>query len=385
MKKFFFIIYLCIIAIIFDFVAKKIFDYELNAGSFCYDEFLLYNYCPNSRHVRILENKKIVTYINEFGISYDKEKELIEPSESKIVILGDSFIQADEVPTEKRIANYFLKDGIKTIQIGYGSWNPYQYENIFNKFEFHEEATFLIFLMSNDFFPGYSHSYLSTYKQIENYKNSLKEQIKYRNSLNYKLKIFFKEHSFIGTTIAKIRLKYRNRPDDSDKEVKFKKVEESHLEYNMTNCSLLDKYESKVDLKLFGYLTYSKNSSCWSKENFEEVNSIIKTLKKIKSNLKSSQRVIFFFITPGWSYEGENIAGKKRDKYNLDENILITQLGLSRYLKKILKDDFYDTEKVLKKVKKRYPKNNSLYFNTDGHWNQNAHFEIYKWLKKDIL
>ena len=151
MKKFFFIIYLCIIAIIFDFVAKKIFDYELDAGSFCYDEFLLYNYCPNSRHVRILENKKIVTYINEFGISYDK-KRINQTSESKIVILGDSFIQADEIPTEKRIANYFLEDEIKTIQIGYGSWNPYQYENIFNKFEFHEEATFLIFLMSNDFF-----------------------------------------------------------------------------------------------------------------------------------------------------------------------------------------------------------------------------------------
>ena len=121
--------------------------------------------------------------------------------------------------------------------------------------------------MSNDFFPGYKHSYLSTYKQIENYKNSLKEQIKYKNSLNHKLKIFFKDHSFIGTTIAKIRLKYRNRSDDHNKEVKFMKVEESHLEHNMTNCSLLDKYKLKVDSKLFNYLTYSKNSSCWSKEN----------------------------------------------------------------------------------------------------------------------
>ena len=125
----------------------------------------------------------------------------------------------------------------------------------------------------------------------------MKEQIKYKNSLNHKLKIFFKDHSFIGTTIAKIRLKYRNRSDDHNKEVKFMKVEESHLEHNMTNCSLLDKYKLKVDSKLFNYLTYSKNSSCWSKENFEEVNSIIKTLKKIKSNLKAKQKVIFFYHT----------------------------------------------------------------------------------------
>ena len=299
--------------------------------------------------------------------------------------MGDSFIQADEIPIEKRISNHFLEDGIKTIQIGYGSWNPYQYENIFKKYEFHDDATFLIFLMSNDFFPDYNHSYLNTYNKLEDYKNGLKKQIEYKKSLNYKLKNFLKSHSFIGTTIAKIRLKYRNRADENTEENNFKKVSESHTEININNCSLLSKYKSKVDNKLFGYLTYSKNNVCWAKENFEEVNAVVSSLKKIKENLKPSQKVIFFFITPGWSYEGENITGKKRKKYNLDENILITQLGLSSYLKKMLNDDFYDTEIILKEVKKKYPKKNSLYFDTDGHWNHNTHFEIYKWIKRDIL
>ena len=51
----------------------------------------------------------------------------------------------------------------------------------------------------------------------------------------------------------------------------------------------------------------------------------------------------------------------------------------------MLNDDFYDTEIILKEVKKKYPKKNSLYFDTDGHWNHNTHFEIYKWIKRDIL
>ena len=70
--------------------------------------------------------------------------------------------------------------------------------------------------------------------------------------------------------------------------------------------------------------------------------------------------------------------------YNLDQNILITQIGLSDYLKDKLKSNFYDTEKFFADLKKKYPEQNSLYLDTDGHWTKTSHFEIYNWIKTKL-
>ena len=54
-------IYCLLILILFDIFAKKIFSSYFETSSFCYDKDLLYNYCPDSKHEKIVNNKKIIT------------------------------------------------------------------------------------------------------------------------------------------------------------------------------------------------------------------------------------------------------------------------------------------------------------------------------------
>ena len=382
MKKLYFFIYCLLILILFDIFAKKIFSSYFETSSFCYDKDLLYNYCPDSKHEKIVNNKKIITNIDEFSISYSKNYEKITPVESKIILIGDSFIQADELIFEDRIVNYFLKENIKTIQIGYGSWNPFQYENIFEKFKFSDDATFLIFLMSNDFFPNYKHSYLNTLDTIDNYKKKFTNQRINQNTLKYKIKKYLKANSFLVATLAKINFKLSQKNLENEKKLIY--IEESHTFENSFDCSFLKKYKNKINSNLYDNLVFSKNKSCWEKKYFNETDEIIKSLQRLENNLKTNQRVLYFLVTPGWAYENENTIGKKMYGYNLDQNILITQIGLSDYLKDKLKSNFYDTEKFFTDLKKKYPEQNSLYLDTDGHWTKTSHFEIYNWIKTKL-
>ena len=114
----------------------------------------------------------------------------------------------------------------------------------------------------------------------------------------------------------------------------------------------MKKYKNKINSNLYDNLVFSKNKSCWEKKYFNETDEIIKSLQRLENNLKTNQRVLYFLVTPGWAYENENTIGKKMYGYNLDQNILITQIGLSDYLKDKLKSNFYDTEKFFADLKK---------------------------------
>jgi len=51
-----------------------------------------------------------------------------------------------------------------------------------------------------------------------------------------------------------------------------------------------------------------------------------------------------------------------------------------------LKNDFHETEKNIKEIKRnKYFEDNSLHFNMDGHWNKNANYEMFKFLKRSFI
>ena len=107
-KIIFIVIYFCIIVLISDFLLKKILNFKYNVASFCFDEITLYNYCPNSEHYIFLEfedlkRKKIFTKINEYAIGYSEKFKDITPENANLIFIGDSFVQADELPMNEKI------------------------------------------------------------------------------------------------------------------------------------------------------------------------------------------------------------------------------------------------------------------------------------------
>ena len=88
-----------------------------------------YYYCPNKIYINKLskfDGSEIISdYTNFQGIpiSKDKNKENNYLMNSDVIIIGDSFIQANEVHYNLRIASYLRKKNINAIEIGMFGWN----------------------------------------------------------------------------------------------------------------------------------------------------------------------------------------------------------------------------------------------------------------------
>ena len=135
--KFIAIIFISLI-IFLDLVFMKILGNNFSNKSVCYDEITVYNYCKNSVHINFLDEKEIdkkliKTYIDENRIPYVKGGSKILPSKANILIIGDSFVQADEIETSKRIAEQFNKNDLTAVNLGFSSWSPFQYNRLLKK------------------------------------------------------------------------------------------------------------------------------------------------------------------------------------------------------------------------------------------------------------
>ena len=315
-------------------------------------------------------NKSIPIYIDNNKLQYDPEQGPFIIKDANYFILGDSMIQSDEVEIKKRMGQILRNNKINTIEIGYSSWNPYQYENIFKKYNFNSNSIFFVFLYWNDFAPSYNMSY---YRTLQKYGNSYPRE---KNIVIQKFKnfaVFFIENSFVVRTIFDEYIKYTN-PIKLDNEISFK-IEESHSEANQLNCDALN--EIKEDTLIFDIISFSKDSSCWSDLITESVDQTIISIKRLKKIIPDDSEILFFFAPAGWSFENENTTGRKNKWFEINDNISISSHGL---IKRIREDvDIFDLSKILSENKNDVQEN-FLYFAKDGHWTENSHKIIGKYL-----
>ena len=88
----------------------------------CYDSDFDYYYCPDKIYKNKLSeydgSEIIFDYTNFQGIpiSKDKNKEKNYLLTSDVFIIGDSFIQADEIHYNQRMASYLRKENINAIE-----------------------------------------------------------------------------------------------------------------------------------------------------------------------------------------------------------------------------------------------------------------------------
>ena len=387
--KYFFLtlFFLAIIDLASNNILKKYTDIELGYSSYCYDEYTLYGYCENSTHYSYLKEKNIkrknTTYINQYKIAYDPSKEKINPSEAALIILGDSFIQADEIKINKRICSMFRDQMIKAIEIGYGSWNPYQYEKILEKYTFDQKSTFLVFLMINDFMPSYVHGYTNTVNSKDSFYRRAAKQKTFIEKFKFKFKNILKNNSLTVNILNKLRIKIKQNIYTKDLLKNKLIIAESQDESNYDDCSLIKSNLDKEFKDQFDYLVFSKNPDCWPKNYVKEVNETILSIKRFEKKLKKDQKAIFFLVPGGWVLKNENTEGKAKIFHDIKMDTSITQKGLGSYLKNNL-ENFYDLEPVFLEIKLKHKDKNSLYFASNGHWRIAAHKELYKWLNRKI-
>ena len=337
---------------------------------YCYDEIIKpYGYCSLITHKKDVSNEgldyKIVNvFVDELGGRVDsKINQKINPKTYNNFLIGDSYVQADEIPFEKTIQGLsrINKNKSKHIYgIGVGSWNTNQYLQVVNKLK-KTNAKYSIFISPNDVFPNYS---LSSYKQ------SKKFFLKYSRSIKW---IYSKVRFLV------IRIVNGNN-------LSFQKVLNKTINTAYTDCSAFNskdyrniKIQTRTD-----HLIFSKHHSCWPDIYKKSVNHSINELKLSANLIKENESNIRVFIVPfSISFKNEHTIGRMADFYRFPSGISISHKGLSEYLNQNLPLEVIDLEPVFQKELLRVKKNcsscdNYFYLKHDGHLNPKAHRFLYE-------
>ena len=125
----------------------------------CPDERLHHIYCPDISHKRKMlptdGGEVIVNFVNRSSIRVagpDDMTSITDVPSYDVINIGDSFLQADEIPYEYTLSRVLEEaTGKKVLQVGMGSWAPVNFYAWLNENELRKEVEVNMFVMTNDF------------------------------------------------------------------------------------------------------------------------------------------------------------------------------------------------------------------------------------------
>ena len=360
---------------------------EKNFNSYCKNIKLnqiifRYGSCPNTIFTRIKTEdypiiKETISYTDSFGGRVNKKSfsKKFENNKFNLFLIGDSFIQADEIPYEKTvygIINNNDKKAIKAYGFGYASWNTKQYLKSIEAINANN-SKYDIYLFANDFTPSYERS---RYFSLKN-KEIASDQKSYQSIIKYFLKKSF--------TLRKIKSVYLSQKD--------KKLHNDFwLIYSENNnkCQVLKDYEEKLSPILVDYLYFSLPYKCWKEVHKESYKIVLKDIKIMTQEVnKRNSKIRFIYVPSPFSFKGENFPGRTSYQYNLPNHRELILTGLKEKLKNDIGKNFIDLFEPMKMHISKYKQNkvclkancnNILYYGYDGHLNEEGHRFLYKHL-----
>ena len=351
-------------------------DYRVNR-TMCDRALTNYDYCPSVTDLRYMNLTDkwlpVTNFIDQNRRSSYRHQKVPEVTKrGRIYLIGDSFIQAEEIEIGNRFEHYLRQQGYEVIAMGYSSWNSVQYHSIVKTLELNKNDHVFIFSFGNDFTPAYSRSSINTILDDREDQVSKDSRIIIR-------KIY--ENSLIRNTYTRAKnqiVSILNGKNEANKKIKI-----SHDSNNLNDCSSIPAIEALGSNLVSDYIYLSKSSSCWTDKIKRSVDYNVKLLKESKKIVENQEAALTIVLVPaGWTLKNENTSGRAHTEYQIPNNITISQVGLSRYLE-ASKLPLFDLEILLKKYKTN--KFNELYWPADGHWNEKAHKIIGKHLEQFLL
>lgn len=348
-----------------------------------YDTVYFKNHLPNTRfiyrHPAKDGGKEIMVTINNDGVRGNtpiKEK----GEKHRIILLGDSFMQSLQVDEKNTIGKQLeglLPDSIEIIQHGFGSWSPLlEYNWLLRKGMSFEPDEVVLFLFNNDFFPGQyvSDEFYTKFAHFDDKKQPIAFSFEQsprpkRNVVNHFTASFQQINLIKLFTYS--RRHYLARTQLPSSQIKEKlhcsalKFEKNFAEQDFGGDPLLAYYWSLVSI--------FRDTSIWDDTTSKRVSLSLGYLESMNNYLQ--ERGIRFSIklipfahqlknenqlsTQGIYFNGQQIPNtglcQKLDAFCQEQNIPFLNLY-----------DHFNTHK------KQFP-DKKLYFNVDGHWNENGH------------
>ena len=325
------------------------------------DQFVHHDYIPNNSFITYPSEQDsfdpVSNNINSFGI---RGPELQKKKKYRVLNIGDSFVQADEVDFNKtfgqRLNEHFHND-IEFISHGMSSWSP---TTIFSWIYHNGSALSMdevnLFLCVNDFYRKEVYDLSDEkYREEAIYEDSI--PIGYEHDENGRMNLIKK--SAILTVFYRIIKRY--------KQANINKSDEPNI-ISVPN-----------EIK-----TLSKSFDEWPKALKENVDETLSVIKKIHTFLQSNNVSLNILMVPlGFSWKDENVQGKRHSFYNWSSEFTVSQKGIERYLLEFIKEhsdiNYIDLREGFENRKKK--SNQLLYHEFDGHWNEHGHEVVFQIIK----
>ncbi len=336
-------------------------------------------YQPNSSGYRYPdandEFDKILITTNELGMRGPSIP--LEKKEKRVLVLGDSFIHADEIPYKKTVGQVlqskFNKKDYLIMQQGYSSWSPIVELNFLIKtYDKLKPDKVFLFLTTNDFYDNHfsaSDIMYSKHTIFDEKGFPLKFNMS-SGSENIKLKI--SQNNLVRSIINLIK-----KPFECKKNITQQNINYLINLNNYTKESALKVLGSDTYLSLENMIRLSRPYEKWDKENERIVNLALKNVNKINKFLKKRNASLTLLLIPmGWNvYPDETIIGKKSRFYCFDEDLILPDTGITSKLKDFAfenKIDYIPLRDLMISFREENP-NKKLYLQSDGHLNEEGH------------
>ena len=344
----------------------------------CEPEWVLYNYCPNITAQRINHEADGGLLIN---IEVDENGSRVplggksNLNSANRILIGDSFIQADEMNYSDTLYGRFnTEQPGSTYALGYSSWNPIQYLSAIKRVG-QKNSNYYVFLMTNDVSPRFSRSV---------YREARTQQLKLYLSKSFAFK------AYKALSPIKRQLVSQLTENTDQNEVRSISLKNNFDINSVDQCHALDRFigTNYAQELGFDYLVFAKAYTCWPqkhKEAYGEFSSAVRALERYVTNDLSST-VNFVWVTAGWAFSNQNSIGRMNSIYRFDPNERITQQGLTRrFIKDFPDAKVVDTELLIsdKLAQCNNGCSNEFFYSVDGHWTPRTHNLLFEYIRNE--
>lgn len=343
----------------------------------CVSTLTIYGYCPGIIHAKFMNINDnflpIYNHIDSEGrATYPKKNQRPDVTKKNTVfLLGDSFMQAEEMEIHERLEHKIRLLGYETVVYGYSSWNSIQFENIVKSIDFKRGDTVIIFSMLNDYTPNYGAATVNTKNNV--LVNETPDKVNRKPLI-----IDYIGQSFLIRLMKDAWFNLINK----DANHNTRPIKLSHDEHNTDFCYTIPSTFDAPSLIILDYIYLSKNRKCWNEEIKDSVDQNLNILTSIKNKMNNlGVNFEIYLVPPPWAFKNQNTIGRNNKLYQVQTNKKITTTGLLAYLS----SRGLPINGLTNVLEKNSKKVDDLYFAVDGHWTPFAHELIFQHIKNRLF
>lgn len=322
-----------------------------------------------------------MSYTDSAGmmVAPDKVGQASPIDSADVVLIGDSFMQADEMDWSERMGQLVARDTGRTVAtVGYSSWAPATQTNWLIQAPLKSGVHVAYFVMANDLTPSYPNSNPRYHAEVGGQEFPLEFKPQRADEPREAVELSLAEElmarsftvSLVQAALARVTAPVVEPPADAPLLSRELAAPASCAAVEATAAGL------PQETWLLDYVLLSLPADCWPQAMVQGVDGAISDIEVAYQHISQMGGTMHVYLIPaGWAFDGENLVGKgARPWFGLAPDATIGQAGVADYMSRALAQQnvpFTDLEPIITGLKQEQA--GSFYFPADGHWTPLTH------------